>query len=141
MPNHLYSFLCTSIIVDKITNLASYIGVISDGAIDVLPKEMPAVWLASCWMCTEHPMGKFTVRVTLKAPSGKTKPIKDIDVADSDKENNNIRRHMVNLHISKFTVEEEGLHYFEVKCKKKGGKTWKKHNDIPLFIQLQKQCT
>ena len=71
MPKHLYSFLCTSVIVDKITNLASYIGVISDGAIDVLPKEMPPVWLASCWVCTEHPMGKFTVRVALKAPSGK----------------------------------------------------------------------
>jgi len=137
MIKHLYSFLCVNVLVDKMSNLASYINVIPGGVVDVLPKEMPAVWLATCWLCTDKPVGEFIVRVNLRTPSDKITPIKDLPVADPEQDQSQVRRHMVNLHIGKFTVGEEGLHFFEIEYKEQRKRSWKKAAQVPLLVQLQ----
>ena len=137
MINHLYSLLCANVIIDKMTNLVSYISVISDGVTDRLPKEMPPLWLSSCWLCAKAETINFTIRVNLVAPSDKTDLIKELEVSAPKQNSSNFRRHMVNLHINKFLVAEEGLHFFDITYKVKGNKTWKKATQIPFNVQMQ----
>ncbi len=126
MINHLYSFLCEKVITDKMTQMASYINIIPGGAVDVLPKNMPSLWIATCWLCTGPPLEEFKVRVNFRYPSGKSKLILDLLVKDPKDDPSEIRRHMVNLYIDQFKVEEEGLHFFEVDYKVKNSKNWKR---------------
>lgn len=140
MIDCLYAFICEKVLLDQPTRLASYINVIPGGIVDTLPKDMPPLWLATCWMGTGKPVDEFLIRVSLRSPDDASRKIIEMPVKDqvAEGQKGKVRRHVANIHVGSFKVEQEGLHFFDVEFKvTKSRKGWQKCASIPINVELK----
>ena len=130
MITNLWNVLCKRVIVDRQTNLVSYIDCINDLQARKLPAILPSLDLGTIWLIEpqKSKQEKFMLRVRLFRPDGKSKTLFETpEKAFKDK-----KRERVNFHIRGISVEMVGVYRFTLEYK--SGSKWISTKD--LFLEI-----
>lgn len=131
MAKHIWSVACQSAIVDKYTNLVSYINSFDQIGIPELPYIFPPIVIASLWK-SEGDEENFVVKVEVVSPGGQVK--KEKELADINFSSNFHRTH---VRISPFEINQAGE--FKVLIKEKTNRNWKIIKELPIIIDFQEE--
>lgn len=131
MAKHIWSVTCQNAIVDKHTNLVSYINSFDQIGIPELPYAFPPLVVASLWE-RESDEEDLVIKIEVIAPDGEVKKEKEL----SDiKFNSNF--HRTHVRISPFEINQAGE--FKIIIKEKTKKKWKKVKELPIIIDFQEK--
>ena len=136
MINPVWTVLCQRHLIDEQTKSHSYIDSVNELFTYSLPRELPPLTVASLWETIAEREGEewFIARYRLLDPQGKL--IDDLETEKIQYSNKFIH---VAIDLSGSKVEQEGRHKVLVEYKEKGKRTWKKANEIPFCVILQKK--
>lgn len=131
MAKHIWSVACQNAIIDKYTNLVSYINSFDQIGIPELPYIFPPLVVASLWK-REGEEEKLAVKVEVVTPEGDVK--KEKELAEIKFVSNFHRTH---IRISPFEINQAGE--FKVIIKEKTKNKWKTVKELPIIIDFQKE--
>ncbi len=126
MAEHIWTVLCEHVITDTQTNSCSYLVAIEEIQVQALPVTV-RMTLGSLWVREGDGDQGCDVRYRIAKPSGALIEMATVPVG-KDKP-----RHRVNL-VMEFTVEEEGIYYFQVDAKRAG--RWRHAARVPLVVKV-----
>jgi hypothetical protein len=134
MIHHLWSILCQQALIEKDTNLVSYISSFSGLHLrGTLPASLPKLAIGTAWF--RESTGKeetFQFRVLIRNPSGQKKKLRIVPV-HFDPQIDNFR---MNIDTTGVQVEEIGLYFFIVELLNEKTKKWKEVARLPLKITV-----
>ena len=124
--------MCQQALIDKDTNLVSYINSFSGMNFrGTLPAPLPKLVIGTVWF--RESTGKketFQFRVLVRNPSGQKKELRVVPV-DFDPQ---IASFRMNIDATGFLVEEIGLYFFCVELLNEKTKKWKEVARLPMKV-------
>jgi hypothetical protein len=137
MIRHVWSVLCQSVIVDKETNLPTYInsfnGLSLQGDIPT-PIRLGSLVIGTCWWRevsgTEEP---FKIRLSVKRPPNDDKELIIETQALFPEKANSFR---LNINARGFAIDKEGLHFFILEKQNEKTNKWQEVASLPFNIQF-----
>ncbi|MBE9048101.1 hypothetical protein IQ255_27525 [Pleurocapsales cyanobacterium LEGE 10410] len=126
MAKHIWSVACQNAIVDKHSNLVSYINSFDQIGIPELPYVFPPLVVASLWQ-REKEDEKFEIKVAVISPNDEVK--KEKALSELSFVSNFHRTH---IRITPFDIEEAGEYKIQISIKT--SKKWKLIKSLPIII-------
>lgn len=126
MIRHVWTILCNQVIIDKETNLVSYINALEGVNVVELPSTLPTFTISTLWM-TDDLSAILNHRIRIISPSGKALAERKLDSLPFNKP-----RYRINIQVAGVRVEEEGDYHVMVEFK--SGRAWKEAAQIPIPV-------
>jgi len=129
MAKHIWTIACQNVLIDKHTNLASYINSFDQIGIPSLPYVFPPLIIASLWK-REKKGEKFEIKVAVISPNDqviKEKVLSEFSFANSF--------HRSHIRVSPFDIEVAGEYKIQISLKT--GNKWKLINTLPIIVNCE----
>jgi len=127
MIKNVWSVLCERIVIDKDTNLVSYLTCIEEITGHQIPANYPLLSLGSLWQTNEPKKDTLQLKLCLVSPDGSEQKLLETEEVVLEKE-----RHRTNIVLNGITFKEAGEYCFRVQ-QRSGGK-WITVSEIPLKV-------
>jgi len=130
MIKNVWSVLCERIVIDKDTNLASYLTCIEEITGHQLPAKYPFLSLGSLWQTDEPKKDTLQFKLCLVSPDGSEQKLLETEEVVLEKE-----RHRTNIVLNGIAFKVAGEYCFRVQ-QRSGGK-WITVSEIPLKVNYK----
>lgn len=126
---HVLSILCERAIIDKETNLVSYLTAIEEVEVRSLPFRIPFLAFASLWRSEGESPASIELKLTMINPDKSAQ-----EVFSSYKLQSTARMHRTNMILNGYEFEQSGTYALRLERRNGGG--WELVTEIPFDITV-----
>lgn len=126
---HILSILCERAIIDKETNLVSYLTVIEGIRVSRLPFRIPFLAFSTLWRSEGDDGGSLELKLTMVNPDGS-----EDEIFSSYKVQSSAKRHRTNMILNGFEFNQSGT--YSLRLERRNGNKWELVTEMPFDITV-----